>query len=94
MNHHVVIVYKDQMIVRVASIDLEMAQVDDYEQDATRITESRSIWRSILSKNVASKQKVSSVLVQSSRMESNSSLRSDNLVPSREVYCSFDTRRT
>ena len=32
MNHHVVIVYKDQMIVRVASIDLEMAQVDDYEQ--------------------------------------------------------------
>ena len=32
INHHVVIVYKDQMIVRVASIDLEMAQVDDYEQ--------------------------------------------------------------
>ena len=32
MNHHVVIVYKDQMIVRVTSIDLEMAQVVDYEQ--------------------------------------------------------------
>ena len=32
MNHHVVIVYKDQMIVRVASIDLEMEQAVDYEQ--------------------------------------------------------------
>ena len=32
MSHHVVIVYKDQVIVRVIFIVSEMAQVDDYEQ--------------------------------------------------------------
>ena len=46
--------------------------------------ESRGIWRSILSKNVASERRVSECFLHSSRMVSNSNWRSDNLVLSRE----------